>query len=76
MKCFLCKGNMTEGFTTHVSDLGSCIIIVKNVPCLKCEQCGEVSYTGTVVKQLEKTIDTLQSTLAEIAVVNYSDDAA
>jgi len=67
---------MTEGFTTHVSDLGSCIIIVKNVPCLKCEQCGEVSYTGTVIKQLEKTIDTLQSTLAEIAVVNYSDDAA
>jgi len=67
---------MTEGFTTHVSDLGSCIIIVKNVPCLKCEQCGEVSYTGTVNKQLEKTIDTLQSTLAEIAVVNYSDDAA
>jgi len=51
MKCFLCKGDMDENITTHVTDLGSCIIIVKNVPCLKCEQCGEVSYTGTVASK-------------------------
>jgi YgiT-type zinc finger domain-containing protein len=44
---------MSEGFTTHVADLGNCIIIIRNVPCLKCTQCGETAYIGAVVKQIE-----------------------
>ena len=28
-------------------------IIVRNVPCHKCSQCGEVSYSGEVVARLE-----------------------
>ena len=76
MNCFFCKGDMAEGVTTHVADLGACIIIVRNVPCMKCSQCGETSYSGTVVRQLEKIVDVLQRTLTEIAVVNYSDNVA
>jgi len=72
MKCFYCKGDMAEGVTTHVADLGSCVIIIRNVPCLKCTQCGETSYIGTVVKQIEGIIDLMQTSLTEIAVVNYS----
>ena len=73
MKCFFCKGDMTEGITTHVADLGNCIIIIRNVPCLKCTQCGETAYIGLVVKQIEQIIDLMQTSLTEIAVVNYSD---
>lgn len=76
MTCFYCKGDMTKGFTTHFVDLGTCIIIIKNVPCLKCSQCGEVAYTGTVVKQLERIVNSLKASLTEIAVVTYSDNAA
>ncbi len=72
MTCFMCKGEMTNSFTTYMEDLGNCIVIIKNVPCQKCSQCGEVSYTATVVKELEKIIDGLQNSLTEIAVVNYS----
>ena len=53
MKCFFCKDEMTESTNTYMQDLGSCIVIIKNVPCLKCRQCGEVSYSGTVVRQIE-----------------------
>lgn len=67
---------MAAGVTTHVVDLGKCIIIVKNVPCMKCSQCGEVVYTGIVVKQLEKITNALEASLTEIAVVNYPDNVA
>ena len=76
MECFLCKGTMTKGFTTHVADIGSCIIIVRNVPCIKCEQCGEIAYNGEVIRRLESIIDIFKTSLTEIAIINYSDKAA
>ena len=76
MTCFYCKGDMTEATTTYMEDLGKCIVIVKNVPCNKCTQCGEISYSGTVVAQLEKIIAQLENALTEIAVVNYPTNVA
>ena len=76
MDCFLCKGKLTESTTTYMADLGNIIVIVKNVPCHKCTQCGEESFSGTVVAQLERIIDQLRNTLTEIAVVNYDNRPA
>ena len=76
MKCFFCKGDMADGTTTYFTDLGSCMIIIKKVPCLKCDQCGEIAYTGTVIKQLEKIIASMQTAVTEIAVINYFDNVA
>lgn len=72
MKCFMCKGEAVEGKTNHVVTLeNGCIVIVKNVPCLRCKQCGETWYTGTVAAQFEEIVNALETTLTEIAVVNY-----
>ena len=73
MKCFFCKGDMKNEFTTHVVDFDKCIIVIKKVPCLKCQQCGEVAFNGTVVKQLEEITKMAKTSLTEIAIVNYSD---
>ena len=35
------------------------------------EQRGETWYTGTVAAQLEEIVNALETTLTEIAVVNY-----
>lgn len=75
MKCFFCKGIMKPGTTTYMEDLGNCIVIIKNVPCNKCSQCGEVSYSGTTVKRIEEIVAHLKNTLTEIAVVNYTNAA-
>ena len=76
MNCFFCKGDMAEGITTHVADFGNSVIIIRKVPCQKCEQCGEAVFTGTVVKQLEVMVENLKDSLMEVAVVNYSDKVA
>ena len=75
MKCFFCKDEMNESTTTYMEDLGSCIVIIKNVPCMKCPQCGEVSYSGAVVSRIEQIVDNLKDELTEVAIVNYSKTA-
>jgi len=77
MNCFLCKGDMESGLTTHTVDLKSCIVIIRDVPAMVCTQCGEVWYNGTVTREVEKIVDAVTATaLAEIAVVNYSANVA
>lgn len=72
MTCVFCKGTMETSTTTFMVQLENCIVIVKNVPCFKCDQCGEESFSFEVTQRLEKIIDKCKEALTEIAVVNYS----
>ena len=68
MNCFV---NAEKSFTTSVTDLGHCLIIVRNVPCFKCSQCNEILYTGDVVEKLEHIIESAQRLTQEISVIDY-----
>lgn len=72
MTCMFCKGDMVDSTTTFMVQLDNCIVIVKNVPCHKCSQCGEESFSFDVTQRLEKIVDKCKEALTEIAVVNYS----
>jgi len=78
MKCILCKGKISDGVTTDVTDLESCVVIIRNVPCHKCTQCGEVSFSLDVSERLEKIVDSLKESdsVTEIAIIKYTDTAA
>lgn len=72
MICFFCKGNMVESTTTFTAALADKVFVIKNVPCHKCTQCGEESFSFEVTERLEKIIDSLEESLTEVAIVNYS----
>lgn len=76
MNCFMCKGKLEEKNTTFMVELDNCIIIIKNVPSLVCEQCGEVSYSNEVSKQLEKLVSAVRNSITEITIINYSEKVA
>jgi len=76
MSCFFCKGEMVESTTTHVVTMENCIIIVKNVPCTRCAQCGEAFFSDEVAECLEKIVKQFRVVVTEIAVVNYPDKVA
>ena len=72
MNCFFCKGELMDSTTTHVVTLDKCIIIVKNVPCTQCRQCGETYFDDKVAQQLEKIVETVkQSIMSEVAIIDY-----
>ena len=73
MMCFYCKSNTTiPSFTTHVVTYGMCVIIVRNVPCKECEQCGEKFYSDEVMERLETIVNKAKELASEVFVTDYS----
>ena len=71
--CFYCKCKTTvPGVTTHVVTLENSVIIVKNVPCEECEQCGEKYFSDEVMQQLDRIIDKAQVLASEIFITDYT----
>ena len=52
------------------------VVVIKNVPCMKCEQCGEVVLSADTIEKIERILQTVEKAVAEITVVNFPDCAA
>ena len=74
--CFMCKGALENKNTTFMVELDKCIVIIKGVPSQVCRQCGEVSYSNEVAKQLEKLVNSVKNSITEITVINYTEKVA
>jgi len=76
MNCMLCKsGTMTESTTAYFARLKNCYVIIENVPCLQCEQCGEILYKASVLEKIEEILDALEKVSSKIFIVDYSSAA-
>ena len=74
--CMFCKNTTTvQSTTTHVVNYKGCIIVIKNVPCLECDQCCEKYYTDEVAERLEIIVNTAKKMMQEIAVIDYKQAA-
>jgi YgiT-type zinc finger domain-containing protein len=67
-----CGARAEKGITTDVTDLESCLIIIRNVPCYKCTECNEVIYTADFVKHLKIIVEQAKKLMQEISIVDYS----
>ena len=76
MKCMYCKGNMIDDTTSDFTDLKTCVVVIRNVPCHKCTQCGEIAYDFSVGERLEQIVDGVKESMIEVAIINYSIEAA
>lgn len=76
MKCLKCAAEAVKSTTTDVTDLGDCLIIIRNVPCYKCTECNEILYTGDVIRKLNVIIAKAKQTLNEISVIDFAKKAA
>ena len=73
MKCLSCKsGNMEESTTTYTAGVKNCILIIKNVPCMKCEQCGEVLYNADILEKIDDIIAMAEKMASEVSIIDYS----
>ncbi len=76
MICTMCKGDVKEVAKTYVTTLeNECVVIIKKVPALVCQQCGETYYTDEVSDRLEEIIDTVREIRQEISVIEYTEVA-
>lgn len=72
MLCVECGAKAEKGFTTDVTDLGSCLVIVGNVSCYKCTERNEVIYTADVWKWLESIVEQGKKVMQEVSIIDYN----
>jgi len=76
MKCFMCKGELTEKNVNYMVDLENTIIIVKGVPAKVCEDCKEQYFDDETSKNIEKIVNRLKDLSTEITIINYNESVA
>lgn len=73
MKCMSCKfGDMEDAKTTYFAQLQNCYVIIENVPCLKCDQCGEEFFTSSVADKIEEIIERVEKIASKIFILDYT----
>ena len=50
-------------------------IIIENVPCFKCEQCGEVVYSASVMEKIDEMLEQFETVANKIFIVDYANAA-
>ena len=55
-RCPLCGGPKTAGTTTFSADLGSGVVVVRNVRATVCSQCGEEWIDSKTAQKLEQIV--------------------
>lgn len=73
MRCGRCGKECQAGTTAEAVELDNGgLLVVRNIPCCKCAECGEILYRGNVVEQLERLTELAQRLAQEITVVDYT----
>lgn len=71
--CLSCKsGTMVESTTVYTSILENCILIIKNVPCIKCRQCGEVLYNTETLEKIDRISVMAENMASEVSIIDYA----
>lgn len=73
MNCFSCKtGDMKEATTTYFSQVNNCYVIIENVPCMKCDQCGEEYFSSAVLERIDDILEQLEKIASKIFIMDYT----
>lgn len=73
MKCSLCRSELIESKTVLTFQMDSNkIIVVKDVPALVCEQCGEESLDLQTSKNVEKLVHKAVADGISMGFIEYS----
>lgn len=63
---------MADAITIYVEKLQNGILIIKNVPCKKCVQCGEEFFSMAIMKEIEKLSRMAGNIISEVMIIDYN----
>ncbi len=72
-RCPICQGYKQSSSTTFTVDLKFGVVVVRDVPAIICEQCGEEWIADKEAEQLETIVNNARKKHSMIEVANFSD---
>ena len=72
--CVFCKGKLNSDKTDYIENNKSHVILIRDVPCEKCGQCGETYFDNSTVEAIESILDKITHYSSEItlSVIDYT----
>ncbi len=71
--CIFCRCKTERpASATYALDYMGRTIIVKNVPCVECEQCGEKYFSHEVALRLEEIVSSAKKAMLDTAIAEYT----
>ena len=74
--CPLCKGHIVDGVSTFTVDLGSGVVVVRDVPAQVCSQCGEEWLSDKIALGLETIVESARQKHVTVEVAQWSEAVA
>ena len=72
MKCVICKTGETSTKTTTVTfEKNGSTMILKDVPCERCEQCGEIYLSNEITRKLMDIVEKLSKIGGEVNIHKF-----
>lgn len=68
--CPLCGGKKTKGKTTFSADLGTGVVVVRQVEATICAQCGEEWIDDATARQLEQIVNDARARQLQVEVAS------
>jgi YgiT-type zinc finger domain-containing protein len=76
MNCLICKtGTMHPSKESYFAKIKGGYVIIENVPCFKCEQCGEIVYAASVMEKIDEMLERFEKIASKISIVDYTSAA-
>ena len=70
--CPLCGGRKVVGTSTFTADLGTGIVVVRNVRATVCSQCGEEWIDNETARKLERSVSEAREKRSLVEVTTAS----
>ena len=76
MECLSCKNNsMFDSTATYFAHLTTGYVIIENVPCKKCTQCGEEFFSASVMERIDEIIAGIENIASKVCIMEYKEAA-
>ena len=66
--CPMCGGKKAAGKTTFSADLGSGVVVVRDVEAMVCSQCGEEWIDNAIARKLEQIVNDARARRLQVEV--------
>lgn len=75
--CIVCpEGQLEVSTFTKTMERGETTLVVKKVPALVCDTCGDVTYTEAIGRRLDEMYEAAEGAGVETAVRSFKEKAA